>query len=89
MIPVDVGLLPQERIDETAALAAEVEALGFGGVWVADSHQVFRDAFAALALCAERTRTVRLATGVRNAPPATAASIPLWSLTRSYSSWRA
>jgi 5,10-methylenetetrahydromethanopterin reductase len=66
LIPVDVGLLPQESVSETAALAARAEELGFGGVWVADSHHVFRDAFAALALCAERTRTIRLATGVSN-----------------------
>jgi 5,10-methylenetetrahydromethanopterin reductase len=66
MIRVDVGLLPQEPVDATASLAAEAEALGFGGVWVADSHDVFRDAFVALALCADRTRTIRLATGVSN-----------------------
>jgi 5,10-methylenetetrahydromethanopterin reductase len=66
VIPVDVGLLPQEPVRESAELAAEAERLGFGGVWVADSHQVFRDAWATLALCAERTRTIRLATGVTN-----------------------
>jgi 5,10-methylenetetrahydromethanopterin reductase len=59
-ISFDIGLLPQGPIAETAELAALAEELGFGGGWVADSQSVFRDAYAALALC------VRLATGVTN-----------------------
>ena len=42
------------------------ENAGFGGVWVADSQSVFRDVWATLALCADRTRKIRLATGVTN-----------------------
>ena len=43
-----------------------MEELGFAGIWVADSQSVFRDAFDALTLCATRTRTLQLATGVTN-----------------------
>lgn len=45
---------------------AEAEQLGFDGVWVADSQSIFRDAFSALTLFAERTSTMKLATGVTN-----------------------
>jgi 5,10-methylenetetrahydromethanopterin reductase len=65
-ISFDIGLLPQGPIAETAELAVLAEELGFGGVWVADSQSVFRDAYAALALCAAKTRRIRLATGVTN-----------------------
>jgi len=65
-VSFDIGLLPQGSIAETAELAALAEELGFGGVWVADSQSVFRDAYAALTLCAVKTKTMRLATGVTN-----------------------
>lgn len=61
-----IGVLPTSPIDEVARIAAAAEELGFAGVWVADSQSVFRDAYAALAICAERTRRIRLATGVTN-----------------------
>ncbi len=62
----DVGLLPTRPVDEVADLAVHAENTGFGGVWVADSQSVFRDVWATLALCADRTRKIRLATGVTN-----------------------
>ena len=62
----DIGLVAQERVDSVGALAAAAESLGFGGIWVADSQHVFRDPWAALALAAERTERIRLATGVTN-----------------------
>jgi 5,10-methylenetetrahydromethanopterin reductase len=46
---------------------ARADALGFSGVWVADSQSVFRDAYMALALFADRTTNMELATGVTNA----------------------
>ncbi len=58
-----VGLLPDRPVAEVAELAVHAEELGFGGVWVADSQSVFRDAYMTLALCAVRTRTLQLATG--------------------------
>jgi 5,10-methylenetetrahydromethanopterin reductase len=63
---VDIGLLPQESITACADLAEEAEALGFGGVWIADSQSVFRDAYLALALAASKTTKLTLATGVTN-----------------------
>ena len=45
---------------------ALADELGFGGVWVADSQSVFRDAFMALTLFADRTKHMELATGVTN-----------------------
>jgi 5,10-methylenetetrahydromethanopterin reductase len=64
--PVHIGVLPNRPIDDVAALAQRAEQLGFAGIWVADSQSIFRDAFAALTLCATRTRRLTLATGVTN-----------------------
>ena len=47
-------------------LCVEAEALGFGGVWVADSQSVFRDAFTILGAVASRTERLLLSTGVTN-----------------------
>lgn len=65
-ISFDIGLIPRGPAAEEVELAAAAEERGFSGVWVADSQCVFRDAFAILALCAARTRRIRLATGVTN-----------------------
>jgi 5,10-methylenetetrahydromethanopterin reductase len=65
-IRFDVGLLPTRSVGEVAELAVVAEEAGFGGVWVADSQSVFRDAWATLALCADRTQKIQLATGVTN-----------------------
>jgi 5,10-methylenetetrahydromethanopterin reductase len=65
-VPVHVGLLPNRPVAEIAELAARAEDLGFAGVWLADSQSIFRDPFCALALCAGRTRRLKLATGVTN-----------------------
>jgi 5,10-methylenetetrahydromethanopterin reductase len=61
-----VGLLPDRPAAEVARLAAEAEALGFAGVWIADSQSIWRDAFAALTLSAAATQRVTLATAVTN-----------------------
>ena len=61
-----VGILPNRPVTEIAEVAAEADRLGFGGIWVADSQSIFRDAFQALAVCATRTSRVQLATGVTN-----------------------
>jgi 5,10-methylenetetrahydromethanopterin reductase len=62
----DIGILPQEPVADFVDLVAAAEDKGFGGVWVADSQSIFRDAYAALAVCALRTRKMLLATGVTN-----------------------
>ncbi len=61
-----LGLLPNRTVAECAAIAEAAEALGYSGLWIADSQSIFRDAYVALAVCAERTRTLRLAAGVTN-----------------------
>lgn len=61
-----IGNLPNRPVVEVAELAASAEKLGFGGIWIADSQPIFRDAWAALTLCATRTQTLKLATGVTN-----------------------
>jgi 5,10-methylenetetrahydromethanopterin reductase len=61
-----IGILPNRPLDDFTDWIARADELGFGGVWVADSQSVFRDAFMALALLAKRTRRMRLATGVTN-----------------------
>ena len=62
----DIGILPQEPVADFVDLVVAAEDMGFGGVWVADSQSIFRDAYAALAVCALRTRRILLATGVTN-----------------------
>ncbi|MBA3246010.1 MAG: LLM class flavin-dependent oxidoreductase [Actinobacteria bacterium] len=61
-----IGILPDRPIAEIAELAALAEELGFAGIWIADSQSLFRDAFDALTLCAARTSSLTLATGVTN-----------------------
>ena len=55
------------------------EALGFEAAWLFDSHMVYSDVYVIMALCAERTRQMRLGTGIAVAPsriaPVTAHSI--------------
>src|SRR5438552_14815174 len=64
MASLDVGLLPQEPIEGAAGIASAAEQFGFGGIWIADSQSVFRDAFLALGAAAPRTQRITLATGV-------------------------
>jgi len=67
-VPVSfhIGILPNRPITDFVSWIAKADELGFGGVWVADSQSVFRDAFMALTLFAEHTRRMQLATGVTN-----------------------
>jgi 5,10-methylenetetrahydromethanopterin reductase len=66
-VSFDVGILPNRPFAECVDLCVAIEDLGFGGVWVADSQSVMRDAYALLAVAASRTSRIRLATGVTNA----------------------
>lgn len=62
----DLGITPDAPARDVAELALDAEALGFAGLWVADSQSLFRDAFAVLAAVALRTKSLVLATGVTN-----------------------
>ena len=66
-VSFDVGILPNRPIDECVELCVAIEELGFGGVWVADSQSVMRDAYSLLAIAATKTKRIRLASGVTNA----------------------
>jgi len=61
-----IGILPNRPILEFVDWIARADELGFSGVWVADSQSVFRDAYMALTLFADRTTNMKLATGVTN-----------------------
>jgi 5,10-methylenetetrahydromethanopterin reductase len=61
-----IGVLPNRPVGEIAELAAHADELGFGGLWIADSQSIFRDAWQALAVAATRTMRLALATGVTN-----------------------
>ena len=61
-----VGILPNRPLINFIDWVAMADDLGFGGVWVADSQSVFRDAFMALTLFAGHTKHMELATGVTN-----------------------
>ena len=61
-----VGLVATGPLGPALDWVARAEALGFDGVWAADSQSIFRDPFIALAAIAQRTSSIRLATGVTN-----------------------
>ncbi|MDH3991158.1 MAG: LLM class flavin-dependent oxidoreductase [Gammaproteobacteria bacterium] len=66
MASFHIGILPNRPISDFVDWIARADALGFSGVWVADSQSVFRDAYMALTLFADRTSNMKLATGVTN-----------------------
>ena len=49
-ISFDIGILPNRPFAECVDLCVTAEELGYGGVWVADSQSVMRDAYALLAV---------------------------------------
>ncbi len=60
----DAALLPNRPIKECLSIGQAAEELGYGGVWVADSHSVMRDAYSILTALAMTTQRINLATGV-------------------------
>jgi 5,10-methylenetetrahydromethanopterin reductase len=63
-IEFHLGLLPNRSLAECVSLGQLAESCGYAGVWLADSHSVFRDAHAILANLATATTRILLATGV-------------------------
>jgi alkanesulfonate monooxygenase SsuD/methylene tetrahydromethanopterin reductase-like flavin-dependent oxidoreductase (luciferase family) len=57
------GLCLHSKIDDIG-LVSHAEELGYDAAWFADSQLLWSDAYACLALAAERTRRIRLGTGV-------------------------
>lgn len=63
-VSFDIGILPNKPIQDCVRMGQVAEELGYGGVWVADSHSVMRDAYAILSVLAVQTKHIKLATGV-------------------------
>lgn len=66
MADIHIGIHPDHPVVDTVAFAHRVEAAGFGGLWVADSQDLFRDCFVSLTAVALATSTMALGTGVTN-----------------------
>ncbi len=60
---MDFGVVFASRVGDSA-LVALAEELGFHQAWFYDSQMIYSDVYATLALAADRTRHIRLATGV-------------------------
>ncbi len=75
---MDLGICVASKIDDIDYVV-RAEELGFSHAWLADSHMIWSDPYACLALAATRTSSIRLGTGVAVAAtrpaPVTAASI--------------
>lgn len=63
-VSFELGILPNRPVGDCVRMAGQAEELGYGGVWVADSHSVMRDAYCVLAILATQTNALRLASGV-------------------------
>jgi 5,10-methylenetetrahydromethanopterin reductase len=63
-IEFHIGILPNQTVQRAVDLGMAAEEFGYGGVWVADSHSVMRDAYAVLTLLAAKTDRIQLAAGV-------------------------
>jgi 5,10-methylenetetrahydromethanopterin reductase len=56
----------REPIARIADLVSEAERQGFGYAYLLDSQMAFKSVYVTMALCADRTSTIRLGTGVTN-----------------------
>jgi 5,10-methylenetetrahydromethanopterin reductase len=61
-----VGLFPTEPLPAMVELARVAERLGYGHVWIGDSHLIWREAYVTLAAAATATDRVVLGTSVTN-----------------------
>jgi 5,10-methylenetetrahydromethanopterin reductase len=61
-----VGLFPTEPLPAMVELARLAERLGYGHVWIGDSHLIWREAYVTLAAAAAATERVVLGTSVTN-----------------------
>ncbi len=75
---MELGVCIASKIDDIDYVV-RAEALGYSHAWLADSHMIWSDPYATLALVADRTSTIRIGTGVSVAAtrpaPVTASSI--------------
>ena len=59
-----IAIPPCDNLRRVADAAQRAEALGFDAVWLPDAQLLWRDVFAAMALAADRTSTITIASGV-------------------------
>lgn len=76
---MDFGVVFTTHVDQSWKHAVLAEQLGYSHAWFADSHMIYSDVYASMALAAEHTKNIKLATGVAIAgtriAPVTAHSI--------------
>ncbi|MBI4522424.1 MAG: LLM class flavin-dependent oxidoreductase [Deltaproteobacteria bacterium] len=63
-VSFDVALFPTEPAGETLALAKLAERLGYDGVWVGDSHIIWREMYVLMGAIASQTKRVKIGSGV-------------------------
>ncbi|HEY1373871.1 MAG TPA: LLM class flavin-dependent oxidoreductase [Candidatus Binatia bacterium] len=63
-VSFDVVLFPTESAAEDLRLAKLAEKLGYDGVWVGDSHIIWREMYVLLGAIASQTKRVKLGSGV-------------------------
>lgn len=63
---MDFGLVFQSRVTTTPDEVAFAEEKGFTHAWLYDSQMIYSDVYVTMTLCAERTDTIKLGTGVTN-----------------------
>lgn len=68
---MDIGICVATKIDDIDYVV-RAEELGYSHAWMADSQMIWSDCYAALALAAVRTSSIRLGTGVAVAGTRTA-----------------
>src|SRR5207249_10891679 len=79
VLAMQFGTLLFPKPDTVVADVKAAEELGFSHAWVPDSHMIWGDTYACMALAAVNTKTIKLGTGVAVAsnriPPVTVHSV--------------
>ena len=65
-VGISLGISPREPILHTVEVVQNAEKLGFDSAWIADVQLSMKDCYIALALCAVKTSSIMLSTGVTN-----------------------
>jgi 5,10-methylenetetrahydromethanopterin reductase len=66
-LSIGIGIFPVEMrtsIWDAIDCVKAAETAGFKSAWIGDSHIIWREVYATLALCAANTKTIKLCTGV-------------------------
>ncbi|MDA8033938.1 MAG: LLM class flavin-dependent oxidoreductase [Actinomycetota bacterium] len=63
---LNIGIHPDHPVEETVAFARSVEGGGFGGLWIADSQDLFRDCMVSTTAVALATASIPIGIGVTN-----------------------